>query len=343
MKEFVVSTNERDFIFEGLKHSVRVDGRTPMDIRVAKVHFGHKTGTVTVQLGRSRATACVTADIVAPYPDRPAQGFLNFFVNFSPMAALEFNDKRPSDKSVELSRVVERGIKDSRAIDTEALCIIAKEKVWSVRVDVHVTDHGGNLTDCVNLAAVTALLHFRRPDVTVAGNLVKVHSIDDRQPVPLAVHHIPVSVTFAFYKIENKEYVILDPSLKEESVAEGILTLTMNKHKEICCIQKSGGLAMSFEQINRCTKVAAQKAQQLTALINKRLEEDSQTERSNLKLAGMEDYINAKGPTPVGQGKDELGNPLSEKALAMEEGEVDDSSDEEGGPQEMVEDLPMTE
>ena len=49
--------------------------------------------------------------------------------------------------SVELGRVVERGLRESRAIDTEALCIVAGEKVWSIRVDLHVLDHGGNLTD----------------------------------------------------------------------------------------------------------------------------------------------------------------------------------------------------
>ena len=30
---------------------------------------------------------------------------------------------------MELARIIERGIKDSRALDTEALCIIAGEKV----------------------------------------------------------------------------------------------------------------------------------------------------------------------------------------------------------------------
>lgn len=40
---------------------------------------------------------------------------------------------RPSIDSVELGRVVERALKDSRAIDTEALCIMAGEKVRPVR------------------------------------------------------------------------------------------------------------------------------------------------------------------------------------------------------------------
>lgn len=47
--------------------------------------------------------------------------------------------------------MVERGLRESRAIDTEALCIVAGEKVWSIRVDIHVLDHGGNLTDACSM------------------------------------------------------------------------------------------------------------------------------------------------------------------------------------------------
>ena len=47
--------------------------------------------------------------------------------------------------------------------DTEALCIVAGEKVWQLRVDVHILDHGGNVIDAAALAAIAALQHFRRP------------------------------------------------------------------------------------------------------------------------------------------------------------------------------------
>lgn len=36
-------------------------------------------------------------------------------------------------------------------------------------MDVHILDHDGNLLDCAVIAASTALLHYRRPDVTVSG------------------------------------------------------------------------------------------------------------------------------------------------------------------------------
>lgn len=42
---------------------------------------------------------------------------------------------------------MERGLRESRAIDTEALCIVAGEKVWSIRLDLHILDDDGNLID----------------------------------------------------------------------------------------------------------------------------------------------------------------------------------------------------
>lgn len=48
--------------------------------------------------------------------------------------------------------------------------------MWSIRVDLQFFDHEGNLVDCACIAAITALLHFRRPDVTVIGEEVTIVS-----------------------------------------------------------------------------------------------------------------------------------------------------------------------
>lgn len=45
----------------------------------------------------------------------------------------------------------------------------AGRKVWHLRVDIHVLDHQGALADACGLAALAALMAFRRPDVTVGG------------------------------------------------------------------------------------------------------------------------------------------------------------------------------
>ena len=46
------------------------------------------------------------------------------------MAAASFEVGRPSALSVEVRRIVERGLKECKAVDCESLCIVAGEKVW---------------------------------------------------------------------------------------------------------------------------------------------------------------------------------------------------------------------
>ncbi len=76
--------------------------------------------------------------------------------------------------------------------------------MWSLRCDVHVLDHGGNLVDACILAALAALLVYRKPEVTVGGSSgteIIVHSTDQREPAPLTIHHTPVAVTWALFQV----------------------------------------------------------------------------------------------------------------------------------------------
>lgn len=50
-------------------------------------------------------------------------------------------------------------------------------QVWSIRVDLHFLNDEGNMLDCASIAAITALRHFRRPDVTVIGEDVTIVSV----------------------------------------------------------------------------------------------------------------------------------------------------------------------
>ena len=96
--------------------------------------------------------------------------------------------------------MIERILKGSRAIDTEALCIVGGQKVWSIRVDIRAINDDGNLLDACSVAALCGLLHFRKEAVITTGTDTEVLKEQDREPVPLSVHHMPVPVSFALYK-----------------------------------------------------------------------------------------------------------------------------------------------
>lgn len=42
----------------------------------------------------------------------------------------------------------------------------------------------------------------------------------------------------------------MDPSEREERVMDGLLVIAMNKHREICTIQSSGGIMLLKDQVS---------------------------------------------------------------------------------------------
>ena len=158
--------------------------------------------------------------------------------------------------------MVERTLRESGAIDTESLCIVAGSKVWAVNVQLHVLDYAGNVTDACSYAALAALLHFRRPAVSVSGTTVTVHAWSEMDPTPLAVHHTPVCVSFGFVHQGAREMVIVDPSEQEELVVDGTCCISLNGHGEVCSVQ-FGGCAVAPDALLRCLALAAVRSREM--------------------------------------------------------------------------------
>lgn len=116
-------------------------------------------------------------------------------------------------------------------------------------------------------------MHFRKPDVTVIGDEVTVHSVDERVPIPLSIHHIPISITFAFF--DGGSIMIMDPTKLEEQLADGTMTITMNKYQELCVLSKDGGVPLEATDIMRCAKLALSKTMDITEHIQSAIIENS--------------------------------------------------------------------
>lgn len=272
MREPFFSTCEREFILRAIGTKLRLDGRQPYDYRRWKITFGVERGCCQVELGKTRVLAQVLATVTQPKANRPTDGVLFVNVELSPMASPSFEPGRFSEVAVYVNRLMERCLKESRCLDTESLCIVAGEKVWNIRVDVHVLNHDGNLIDCASVAAITALAHFRRPDVTVSAEEVTVHPVDEKEPIPLSLHHMPVCVSFAFF--QQGKYLLVDPTEKEEKVMDGKMVIGMNKHREICTLQMAGDMLLMDDQILRCSNIAVVKVKEISDLIQTALEND---------------------------------------------------------------------
>ncbi|KAK7929685.1 hypothetical protein WMY93_006080 [Mugilogobius chulae] len=62
----------------------------------------------------------------------------------------------------------------------------------------------------------------------------------------------------------------------------------MNKHREICSIQSSGGIMLLKEQVLRCSKIASVKVSEITELISKALENDKKARKAGQRCGFAE-------------------------------------------------------
>ncbi len=197
----------QEFIRQALTTSgIRLDGRSPDDFRQISISVDRsETSSVCeAHLGITSVIAIVTGEVVAPFPDRPNEGSLHFNTEISP------HTETLGVTHSEISRLLERSIRDSDTIDTESLCIVSGEKVWDIRCEMRIVDaSGGNIIDACVLAAMGALKAFRKPDISVLITSVTskdsvsklvVHHSDEREPLPLALQHTPLSVTLGILK-----------------------------------------------------------------------------------------------------------------------------------------------
>ncbi|GAA5969999.1 hypothetical protein JCM11641_000227 [Rhodosporidiobolus odoratus] len=266
------SLNESEFLHSCLRKGLRLDGRSMLDLRPLSLKFGEELGWVECGLGQTSVVAQVSAEVVKPQSDRPYEGFVSLSTEISPMASAAYEAGRQSDDEVLMTRLLEKAIRRSNAVDREALCIVAGQKVWHIRIDVHFLSDSGNMLDCASIAAIVALRHFRKPDVTVNGEEVTIHSMDERVPVPLAIHHSPMCLTFAFFGEES--LALLDPSHLESQLATGTLTLTLNAQSEICVLSKQGGAPLPADEIMRVVMVGVERVKELEERVGRALRED---------------------------------------------------------------------
>ncbi len=245
-------------IGQEIEKGKRSDGRALGDTREFKIEQGlieRAEGSARVQLGKTDVLVGVKVETGEPFPDTPNEGVQTVNAELVPLAAPNFEPGPPDENSIELARIVDRGIRESKAIDTAKLCIEPGKKVFVVFIDVWVLNHDGNLIDAAALAAMSALLNTKMPNYEVEDGEVKIKPGYS----PLALKSHPITVTIG--KINGK--LIVDPQLEEEQVMDSRITMAINEEGNICAIQKGGSGYFTPQQIAEASKIAQEKAAEL--------------------------------------------------------------------------------
>jgi exosome complex component RRP42 len=238
----------------------RIDGRKFDEYREIKIENGYVSekscGSALVKLGDTQVLVGISMDVGEPYSDSPEEGVMTVGVELRPLASPSFESGPPDPESIEVARVVDRGIRESKAIDLEKL-FIEEDKVWIVFIDIHVLDHMGNLIDAGGIAAISALLDTKIPKYE--DNKIIRGEFQEKLPV----REIPIPCTSA--KIGNT--LILDPNLDEEYAMNARLTVTTSGGENINAMQKGGSGTLTEKEISDAIDIAFTKADEIRKLV----------------------------------------------------------------------------
>ncbi|NHJ32650.1 MAG: exosome complex protein Rrp42 [Asgard group archaeon] len=265
----LISLVEKEHIQSLLDHGKRTDGRAFDEFRKITIIPGYvpkAEGSAIVKIGRTKVIAGVKGQIGEPFPDTPDQGVVTATVELVPIASPIFESGPPRGRAIELARVSDRAIRESKCVNNDSLVIASGKKVWVIFIDIYVLDQDGNLFDACEIAAVSALMNARLPDTKATtdenGN-VEVELLETTSP--LKMDYIPISCTFG--KIGN--HIVVDPVLKEEGIEDARVTFAFRDDGKICATQKGENGTFTVDELKKCIDIASERTKEIRSKLDK--------------------------------------------------------------------------
>ena len=255
---------KRDYLSKLAEQGKRADGRTFNEFRKIEIETGiisKAEGSARVKIGNTQVVAGIKILIGTPYPDTPESGVMTTAAELIPMASPDFEAGPPREKAIELARVVDRGIRESKIIEVDKLCLEPGEAIWMIFIDIHIIDFDGNLFDTSSLAALAALhntvipIERLRPDLEKLQEKfpsVKKYLEEHPTDYPLPLKEPPISCT----SVKYNNVIMIDPSLDEEEIAEARLTVATDKNGDIRAMQKGLNGSFTVEEIKKIIKAS---------------------------------------------------------------------------------------
>jgi exosome complex component RRP42 len=272
-KEPLLPRIQVENIVKSIKKGERIDGRGLTDYRPIEVILNpiiKASGSSLVKLGGTQVIAGVKLELEEPFPDRPGEGVLQVHAEFVPLASPSFEPGPPDENAIEVARVIDRSLRESKAVKLDALSIEPGKIVWSVYTDIYLVDHQGNIIDTSMLASMLALATSRIPELIKGENGYKVDYTKYVDPLP--INTLVATVTMGIYN----DIIIVDPLLEEEAVIDSFITIAIDESGRICGIQKRGVKGFSRSILDNAVEIALSKGRELMDLMKKILNNPSE-------------------------------------------------------------------
>jgi exosome complex component RRP42 len=248
------------YIKELIAKGTREDGRRMDEFRPIEIIpnlIKNAEGSAQVDLGATRVLAGVKLNLDEPMEDTPNQGNLVVSAELLPLASASYESGPPSPDSIELARVVDRGIRHGKCINLESL-FVEESKAWTVYVDLYVLNYNGNLFDAGSMAAMSALLGTEIPKYE-DGKVVREERVGR-----LKIDNIVTSSTFA--KIDGKS--LIDPTANETNAAYSRMTIATDG-KYVRSMQKGLSGGFSAKEIDELVGAAFNNHKEQKSIIEK--------------------------------------------------------------------------
>ncbi len=245
-----------ELIRDLVKKEERVDSRKLSEYR--KIDFTvnpvkKADGSCWLSMGETKVVVGVKFGLMEPYPDTPEEGGLMVSLNYSPVVWKDL----PANRDIEVSRVLDRSIRESKMLNLKEFCISKGEKAFQIFIDCYVLNYDGNLLDALNLATVKSLMSANMPKLEDD----KLASSDKK----INIKAVPIGVTVS--GIDGK--YLVDLNRLEENASDFSLFISYLDEKTICAMQKTGINGIPMKDMNKIFEIGAGKQKELRGILEK--------------------------------------------------------------------------
>jgi len=267
MTEQVTPKVTAERIKQYLEQGKRFDGRKLDEFREISVETGiseNAEGSARVKIGKTEVLVGVKLNVGEPYPDSQDKGNLMVSVELLPLSSPKYELGPPKFDSIEIGRITDRAIRESKIIELEKLCIKEGEKVWTVCIDIYSINDDGNIIDAACIGAIAALKNAKIPFYDEETGKIDY----DKEPtgkLPLA-KKIPLSISY--HKIGNQ--IIVDPTTEEENISETRVAIG-SADGIISSMQKSNGQSLKIEEMEKILDMVEKVWKDITKKIEKHI------------------------------------------------------------------------
>ena len=261
-------------------------------------------------LGSTQVITGITIQVGKPSPSQKSHGELDVALSFSPLCGGQYTtsgriqSSEGDNDGTTLSSIsysdpqsleswVKRTIIHSDLFDLSQLCVREGHSAWKVNVHCMVVNHDGNVIDACIMGIMMALRDLRLPLVSIVSqnnvDVVKLLptisskdnsandvNIIERKGTSLQLQKVAIPLTIALFQGK----LLVDPTLEEEKVADGMITVVVDLHsvsqdessKElngtILSFTKTGGGALiTGEEAAACVQLALGRAKELKSIL----------------------------------------------------------------------------